>query len=185
MDVSGSPRRDFLRRIAGLLGAAASLALAPSLAGARQLAGSLDAIRGKIIRRGDADFESWRASMVWYLFKPRRYPRMIVRAASEQDVIEAVRYARDNGLRITVRATGHNPARAVLRDDGLLIDLSGLREVEIDSASRTAWVQAGIRSEEFIELTRHHGLAFPAAHTGIVGLGGYLTRGGPGWKKRV
>ena len=74
MDVSGSPRRDFLRRIAGLLGAAASLALAPSLAGARQLAGSLDAIRGKIIRRGDADFESWRASMVWYLFKPRRYP---------------------------------------------------------------------------------------------------------------
>lgn len=181
MDESGSSRRGFLRRIARVLGAAASLALAPSLARARQLAGSLDAIGGRIIRRGDADFESWRASMVWYLFKPRRYPRMIVRAESEQDVIEAVRYARDNGLRITVRATGHNPAGAVLRDDGLLIDLSGLRRVEIDTASRTAWVQPGIRSEEFIELTRHHGLAFPAAHTGIVGLGGYLIGGGLGW----
>ena len=48
--------------------------------------------------------------MVWYLFKPERYPDTIIRAESEQDVIEAVNYARESGQRVATRATGtHDP----------------------------------------------------------------------------
>ena len=178
-------RRYLLKRIATLGAAGALSIMGHARVFAADLTSRLQRIKGRIIRNGDADYEPWRASMVWYLFKPKRYPDMIVRAESEQDVIEAVKYAGENGLKAVVRTTGHNPARAVLRDGGVLIDLSGLREVKIDAANKTAWIQPGIRSEELIELTQREGLAFPAAHTGIVGLGGYLMGGGLGWNMPV
>ena len=158
---------------AGAMGASAAIA--------KTVASSLHRISGVIIRRGDSNYELWRSSMVWYIFKPDRYPDMIIRAHSEQDVIQAVNHAREQGLKIATRATGHNPARGCLRNGGMLLDLSRLREVEIDADAGTAWVQPGIRSEDFIEITHPRGWAFPAAHTGIVGLGGYLIGGGLGW----
>jgi len=175
-----STRRGFLGRLVRGMATLFGMLHAP-LVYAQDIAAGLSRIKGKIIRRGDSNYESWRASMVWYLIKPRRYPDLIVRAQSEQDVIEAINYARENKLKVSVRATGHNPARAVLRSGGMLIDLSQLRQVEIDAHDRTAWIQPGIRSEEFIDLTRQQGMAFPAAHTGSVGLGGYLIGGGVGW----
>jgi FAD/FMN-containing dehydrogenase len=141
----------------------------------------LERIAGKIIHRGDAAYPAWWASMTWYIFKPQRYPATIVRVESEKDVIATVNYARENQLKIAVRSTGHNPAKAVLRDGGILLDLALLRGAEVDATSRTAWIQPGIRAQELLKLTTQHGLAFPAAHTGIVGLGGYLLGGGVGW----
>ncbi len=177
---TASTRRGFLGRLVRGTAVLFGMLHAP-LVYAQHVAAGLSRIKGKIIRRGDSNYELWRASMVWYLVKPRRYPDLIVRAQSEQDVIEAINYARENQLKVSVRSTGHNPARAVLRNGGMLIDLSRLREVEIDAHERTAWIQPGIRSEEFTELTRQRGMAFPAAHTGIVGMGGYLIGGGLGW----
>jgi len=166
-------RRGFLAWLNGL---AATLLSAPAA-----LAAELKQIRGQIIGREDADYELWRQSMVWYLHKPARHPDTIVRAESREDVVAAVNQAREDGLKIATRATGHNPARGCLREGGMLLDTSQLRSAEIDAEAGTAWVEPGLRSAEFIELTRPLGWAFPAAHTDIVGLGGYLIGGGLGW----
>lgn len=174
-------RRGFIWRAGALLGGALAGMLRAPVAFAQNVGDRLQRIGGRIIRRADANYELWRGSMVWYIFKPDRYPDMIVRAESEQDVIEAVNYARETGQKIATRATGHNPARGCLRDGGVLLDTSRFKGVEIDAEAGTAWVEPGIRSEDFVELTRPHGWSFPAAHTGIVGLGGYLIGGGLGW----
>jgi len=174
-------RRGFLGRLTALLGTAVTGVLQAPRSMAQSLGAQLSRIGGRIIRRGDSNYELWRASMVWYIFKPDRYPDTIVRAESEQDVIEAVNYARDTGKKIATRATGHNPARGCLRDGGVLLDTSRLRDMEIDAVAGTAWIQPGIRSADFIEMIRPLGWSFPAAHTGIVGMGGYLIGGGLGW----
>lgn len=170
-------RRGFLAWLNGLL---AVLLQVPAAVGAE-----LSKIRGQIIGRDDPDYELWRKSMVWYLHKPARRPDTIVRAQSQDDVVAAVNHARENGLKIATRATGHNPARGCLREGGLLLDTSQLRNTAIDADAGTAWVEPGLRSAEFIELTRPLGWAFPAAHTDIVGLGGYLIGGGLGWNMPV
>lgn len=174
-------RRGFLQRITALCIAGLTTTLHSSMTFAASVSQGLGKIKGLIINKSDVNYAMWRASMSWYIFKPERYPDSIIRAANEEDVVEAINYARDKGIKIALRSSGHNPARAVLRDEGILLDLSQLRDVEIDVESLTAWIQPGIKAEELLHLTTEQGLAFPAAHTGIVGLGGYLAGGGIGW----
>jgi hypothetical protein len=69
----------------------------------------------------------------------------------------------------------------VIRDGGVLLDLSRLRGVEIDVAAQTAWVEPGIHGEVLVQQLAEQGLDFPAAHTGVVPIGGYLLGGGLGW----
>jgi len=174
-------RRGFIKGLASLCTLAWGTMASCPAALARTAADALDRIRGRIVHRGDPEYPLWRAGMSWYIFKPERYPDTLIRAGSEQDAVEAINYARGKGMKVAVRSTGHNPARSVLRNGGILLDLSRLRAIEIDAAGRTAWVKPGIRAEELLHETTRHGLAFPAAHTGIVGLGGYLPGGGLGW----
>lgn len=181
MATSNTGRRKFLGRMMALGGAAvAALAHAPvSFGGA--IADQLSRIKGRIILRNNPDYPQWWSSMSWFLFKPPRYPDIIIRAKSNADILSALAYARDNKLKVTVRSGGHNPAMAVLRQGGMLLDLSLLRRVEIDAAAQTAWVEPGIHGENFIAMLEEHKLDFPAAHTGVVPIGGYLLGGGLGW----
>ena len=73
-----------------------------------------------------------------------------MRAQSEQDVISAVKYATDNGLKVSTRSSGHNSTGAALRDGGLLIDLALLRDVEIDAGRMSARVQPALWSEQLV-----------------------------------
>ena len=172
-----STRRRFVRQVlSGLMVLGTGILRAPAA-----LAEGLSRIKGKIVARGADNYEITRASMTWYVFKPNRYPDMIIRAESDQDVVEAINYAREKNLKLATRATGHNPARGSLRQGGILLDTSMLREVSVDAQAGTAWIEPGIRSEEFVELTHDLGWSFPAAHTGIVGMGGYVLGGGLGW----
>lgn len=175
-------RRDLLGRTvcAGALAVWSTLR-APALRAKAAVTEGLSRIRGRIIRRSDPDYERWRRALVWYVYKPKRYPHTIIRAETAQDAIEAVNYARAKGLKVAVRSSGHNPPCATLRDGGVLLDLGRLRDVEVDPETRTAWFGPGIRSAEFLERCERHGLAFPAAHTSMVGLGGYVLGGGLGW----
>src|SRR4051812_50209449 len=91
--------------------------------------------------RGDPDYEATRLRMVWNERRPARYPEVIVTAASDQDVIEAVKLGRARGLRIALRPGGHSWCAAALRDDRVLIDLSRLQAAEIDAAAPPAGVQ--------------------------------------------
>ncbi|WP_377270693.1 FAD-binding oxidoreductase [Peterkaempfera sp. SMS 1(5)a] len=138
-------------------------------------------ITGAVVRQGDADYEDVRTGMLWNALRPERRPGTIVRAASESDVVAAVGWAGEQGLRIAVRAGGHSWCGSPLRDGGLLLDLSALRRYEIDAASATARVQPGLTGRELAPALAREGLAFPTGHCASVALGGYLLSGGLGW----
>jgi FAD/FMN-containing dehydrogenase len=143
--------------------------------------GQARGIEGALVQRGDADYEAVRTSMVWNGLKPERFPEVIIRAASEGDVPEAIGLARSRGLRIAVRAGGHSWCGSSVRSDGMLIDLSRLRRWDIDEASATATVQPAVTGGELAPELAARGLAFPMGHCGSVAVGGYLLGGGLGW----
>jgi FAD/FMN-containing dehydrogenase len=174
-------RRTLLVRLFGLCSICAGGVFRTSGVLAQGISKGLLKIKGRIISRGDQDYESWRASMVWYIFKPKRYPDTIAHVQNEQDVIKAVNYAREHKLKIAVRSTGHHITGTALRDGGILIDLSQLNGIEVNQLDATGWIEPGLRSVELVAQLNQHGLTFPAAHTAVVGMGGFLLGGGLGW----
>lgn len=112
---------------------------------------------------------------------PARYPNSIVQVGDEQDVIEAVHFARTNQMRIAVRGGGHSWVGFSLQHECLLIDLGGLKQASIDPLARTATVQPGITGRELHNLMKAHGLSFPVGHCPTVPLSGFLLSGGLGW----
>jgi FAD/FMN-containing dehydrogenase len=98
------------------------------------------ALRGKLIQAGDAEYDA--ARTIWNAMIDRK-PAIIVRCAGAADVLAAVNYARANRLPLAIRGGGHNIAGSALCDDGLVIDLSGMRSVQIDPRRRRAYVEGG------------------------------------------
>ena len=138
-------------------------------------------LEGTATTPDDENYELRRLSLVWNLIKPRRYPAMIVQAASVDDVIRTVKFARRSNYRISIRCGGHNYVSSYLVDGALVLDISHLHGIEIDPARRIAKVGPAIRSAPLIEQLAEHDLAFPTAHSGYVAMGGYLLGGGVGW----
>ena len=134
-----------------------------------------------LVWRGTTGYEDVRTSMLWNELTPQRFPEVIVQASSVQDVVDAVGLARSHGLRVAVRSGGHSWCGSPLRDGGMLIDLSRLREQSIDPATATATVQPGVTGRDLALALEEHRLAFPVGHCGSVALGGYLLSGGLGW----
>ncbi|MBO4253324.1 FAD-binding oxidoreductase [Streptomyces griseorubiginosus] len=135
---------------------------------------------GDVLHRGDAGYEVARQSAVWHLRKPDRYPDVIVRVRNDQDVVNAVRRAREQGLKVNARGGGHSMSGSAVRD-GMMIDFSEFREYTIDPQARTATVTPSVTGDDFGAAVREHGLFFPSGHCAGVGLGGYLLQGGFGW----
>ena len=181
------PRRTFLENVVGagavgLLGSKAS-AIEPQATGAtaNQIETLRNAIGGKVIARTDADYELWRQSMVWQAFKPKRFPHLIIQAKTVEDVITAVKFGRAQRMKIVARGTGHSLCGSFLRDEGIMLDISGLRDVTVNSEDRTAVAGPGIWSTDLLKLLEPYGLAFPVAQCGTVSLSGYLLGGGLGY----
>lgn len=173
-------RRAFLRRLgaAGLAGGLPKAVAAP--AAPARIAALRKALRGTVVGQGERAWAGWCESLVWQQRKPSRRPPLIVQAANETDVIEAVRFARRNGLQVAVRTGGHSVWASFMRNEGLLIDLSLLARASINRDERSAVVQPALWGYRLIERAAPHGLAFPVAHCAQVGLGGYLIGGGLG-----
>ena len=144
-----------------------------------------DAIGGRVFWRGETGYEDARTGALWNGRKPDRFPDVIVQAASDADVIAAVRLARRQGLRIGVRSGGHSWAGSFLRDGGMLIDLSRMNSFTVDADARTASIQPGLIGTDLNRALRKHGLFFPTGHCTSVGLGGFLLQGGFGWNSRL
>src|ERR1700754_979226 len=100
---------------------------------------------GQCHRRGDSSYEQARGAAVWNGFKPDRHPAVIVVAASEDDIARAVALATEEGLSVGVRSGGHAWGGNAARDDGLLLDLAGLKGIDIDPAGGVAIVEPGVR----------------------------------------
>jgi len=139
---------------------------------------------GAVLWRGDDGYEAARRAAVWNGRKPNRFPEVIVRPRTDDEVIAAVRLARTRGLKIGVRSGGHSWAASFLRDGGMLIDLSRMTAFSVDAAARTAAIQPGLKGTDLNRALRKHGLFFPSGHCTSVGLGGFLLQGGFGWNSR-
>jgi FAD/FMN-containing dehydrogenase len=108
-------------------------------------------------------------------------PAVAVRCASAADVSAAVQFARRRGLAIAVRSGGHSVAGLSVCDDGILIDLAGLKQIVIDPEKRTARTGGGVLWGEFDAATQQHGLHTPGGRATTTGVGGFTTGGGYGW----
>ena len=115
-------------------------------------------VAGEVILPGDAGYDAARA--VWNAMIDR-HPAAIVRATGSADVIGAVRFAAANRLPVSIRGGAHNVAGHAVGDDGLMIDLSGMRGVRVDSDRRRAMVDGGATWGDVDAATQVHGLATP------------------------
>jgi FAD/FMN-containing dehydrogenase len=140
---------------------------------------------GAQLRKDEDGYEEARRAAVWNARTPPRFPDLIVQAASEEDLVGAIRLARAEGMRVAVRSGGHSWAGNHLRDGGLLLDVSRLDAVSIDAEAMTATVGPGCRGDALLAALAEEGLFFPAGHCPGVALGGYLLQGGFGWNGRV
>jgi hypothetical protein len=138
-------------------------------------------LHGKLVRPGDDGYEIGRK--VWNGMIDR-HPLLIVHCAAVDDVINAVNFARDHDLLVAIRGGGHNVAGFGTCDDGMVIDLSPMKEVEIDVASHSVRAQAGLTWGEFDEATQAHGLATTGGLVSTTGIAGFTLGGGIGWLMR-
>lgn len=140
-----------------------------------------NALSGQLIAPGSADYDE--ARTVWNAMIDRR-PDLIVRCATEDDVVCSVNFARDNSLLLAVRGGGHNIAGSAVCDGGLVIDLSIMRKVTVNSAQRTARVEAGATLADFDGAAQAFGLATPLGINSTTGVAGLTLGGGFGWLSR-
>ena len=137
---------------------------------------------GQVITEDDPGYDEARA--VYNAMIDKR-PSVVVRATEAADVVAAVNHARENGLDLAVRGGGHSVPGFGTVDDGVVIDLSGMRAVTVDPGSMTARAEGGATWGDFNDATNAHGLATTGgiiSTTGVAGLSlgggiGYLARG--------
>jgi FAD/FMN-containing dehydrogenase len=140
-----------------------------------------DELSGWVIRPGDEDYEDSRQirSTIY-----KRLPAMIVQVANATDVAVAIRFARENDLKVSVRSGGHSFGGHSVNDGGMVIDMRHLNKVSVDPETRTALAQPGATSAMLGAAAQPHGLALSTGDTSSVGLGGLTLGGGIGWMVR-
>ena len=138
-------------------------------------------LQGELILPGGTDYDTARhAHNTIY----DRRPTFIVKAAGAGDVARTVVLARDAGMELAVRSGGHSVAGHSTVDDGIVLDLSGMKGLHIDAERRTAWAQPGLTAGEYTAAAAAHGLATPFGDTGSVGIAGLTLGGGIGFLVR-
>jgi FAD/FMN-containing dehydrogenase len=120
---------------------------------------------------------------IWNCMIDRR-PALIARCTGTADVIEAVRFARENGLLLSVRGGGHNSAGHAVCEGGLMLDLCPMKGIWVDPASRTARAQLGVTLGELDRETQVHGLAAVLGFISTTGIAGLTLGGGFGYLSR-
>ena len=111
-------------------------------------------------------------------------PRLIATCGSPADVVAALSRATSDDLEIAVRAGGHSVAGTSTVDDGLVIDVRGMKAIDIDPTARTARVGAGVTWGEFDAAAQEHGLATTGGRVSTTGVAGFTLGGGSGWLER-
>lgn len=139
------------------------------------------ALRGRVIEPGDSDYNEVRALYNGMIDKR---PRVIARCVDTADVVTCVRFARDSDLLVAVRGGGHNGPGLGSCDDGLLIDLSPMKGVHVEPATRTVRAQPGCTQGDVDHASHVHGLAVPAGIVSTTGISGLTLGGGHGYLTR-
>ena len=145
------------------------------------LASFSEAFEGEIVLPGSAGYDA--ARIVWNGMIDRR-PAVVARAAGVEDVRRTVRFAREQDLPIAVRCGGHSLAGFSTCDDGVVLDLSLMRDVHVDPARRTARVAGGTLLSQLDAAAQAHGLVCPVGVVGHTGVAGLTLGGGMGRLQR-
>jgi FAD/FMN-containing dehydrogenase len=139
------------------------------------------AVNGRVVTADDADYDQGRA--LFYGGFDRR-PQAIVWPTDTTEVAQVVSLAAERGLELAVRGGGHSSAGHSVCDGGIVLDLSELKALEIDTAQRTAWAQTGLTAGDLTTEAARHGLAIGFGDTASVGIGGITLGGGVGYLAR-
>jgi hypothetical protein len=138
-------------------------------------------LSGSLLPPGSPGYDE--ARTIWNAMIDRR-PGLIVRCASAEDVVQAVRFAREHDLVLAVRGGGHNIAGNAVTEGGLMIDLSPLKTVRVDQTRRVGQVGAGATLADFDREAQTFGLATPVGVNSTTGIAGLTLGGGFGWLSR-
>lgn len=136
---------------------------------------------GVLARQGDVAYAE--ATAIWNGMITKR-PAAVIRAASPDDVVHAVRFARENDVELSIRGGGHNIAGLSLSDGGLTLDMSQLRTVRVDPEAKVARVAAGCTLGDVDRATQEHGLAATVGFVSATGVAGLTLGGGFGYLSR-
>ncbi len=136
---------------------------------------------GRVIAPDDPRYEQ--ARTVFY-GGVDRHPAAIVRVADAGDVSRLVSVAREAGIELAIRSGGHSNAGHSTTEGGIVLDLSAMKDLQINVQDKTAWAETGLTAGEYVSATAAHGLTTGFGDTGTVGLGGITLGGGVGYLVR-
>ncbi len=154
----------------------------PVMLPSKELDGLESRVEGRLLRAGDAGWDD--AVRIWNGMVAKS-PALVLQPTSALDVAEAVRFAGDHGLLLSIKGGGHNMAGTSIADRGMTLDMSRMRDVIVDPDRRLAHVGPGCLLQDVDRATQAHGLATPlgsfSSEVGVAGLTlggglGYLTR---------
>ncbi|GAA3303750.1 FAD-binding oxidoreductase [Dactylosporangium vinaceum] len=137
----------------------------------------LNGFRGSLVTPYEPDYEAVRGL---FNTRVRTRPALIARCADTQDVAAAIRFARERKLPIAVRGGGHSASGLSLVEDGVVVDVGGMRDISVDPEARTATVGPGVGWRDIDRETLPHGLAGPGGECPTVSNAGYSLGGGYG-----
>lgn len=138
-------------------------------------------LRGGIFKNGDVEYDEGRT--IWNAMVSRK-PGLVIRAMGASDVRNAVNFARENNLLLAVRSGGHQIAGHAVAEGALQLDLSHMRSVRVDTASKTVRVEPGASLGDVDAETQPHALALPMGINSTTGIAGLTLGGGFGWITR-
>jgi FAD/FMN-containing dehydrogenase len=138
-------------------------------------------LRGDALQPQDPRFDV--ARTIWNAMIDRR-PALIAQCAGAADVMRSVVFAREQGLPVSVKGGGHNIAGSAVCDDGMMIDLSGMKSVHVNPEKRRAYVGPGATLADFDHEAQAFGLATPLGINSTTGVAGLTLGGGFGWLTR-
>jgi len=138
-------------------------------------------VKGEVVTASSPSFASIRSDMVWNNIKPNRTPDVIVKVKDVHDIVEAINFARENKIKVTVHGGGHNWVGLAVRNGGMIVEIAGLNESTIDKEKKKAVIQPVISNREIAKRLGEYDLAFPIGHCPTVKASGYLLNGGMSW----
>jgi FAD/FMN-containing dehydrogenase len=137
--------------------------------------------RGNVIAPGDPEYDRARHTFYGGI---DNHPAVIIRVRSAEEVARVITLARDTGMDLSIRSGGHSVSGHSVSEGGIMLDLSDMRDLQIDVKQHTAWAEAGLTAGEYTTAAAAHGLATGFGDTGSVGIGGITLGGGVGYLVR-
>jgi len=136
------------------------------------------ALTGELLLPDSGKYDESRA--IWNGMIDRK-PACIIQCVDVKDVVAAVNFGRKHEMLVAVKGGGHNAAGFAMCDGGMVIDLSKMKGIEVDTTTKIAIAQPGVLWGEFDAATQGHGLAVTGGAVSTTGIAGLTLGGGVGW----